>query len=56
MNKYEMMDLTENEQIRDDGFNWKINKYEMMDLTDGPLLITRNNSKVAIKHLKDATH
>ena len=34
MNKYEMMDLTENEQIRDDGFNWKINKYEMMDLTE----------------------
>ena len=29
-----MMDLTENEQIRDDGFNWKMNKYEMMDLTE----------------------
>ena len=33
-----------------------MNKYEMKDLTDEPLLITRNNSNVAIKHLKDATH
>ena len=33
-----------------------MNKYEMMDLTDEPLQITRNNSNVAIKHLKDVTH
>ena len=33
-----------------------MNKYEMMDLTDEPLLTTRNNNNVAIKHLKDATH
>ena len=32
-----------------------MNKYEMMDLTGESLLIKRNNSNVAIKHLKDVT-